>query len=100
MSFYNETNGEAVFTTPTVGMVGLLEDIDRRCTQDFKHEGDVIVLLDALLELAAREGVPAMAVGCVIGDILSINVDGQNEINLPLKVINEKWRGAIACFLE
>jgi phosphoribosylformylglycinamidine synthase subunit PurL len=36
VSFYNETNGEAIFPTPTVGMVGLLEDIEKRCTQDFK----------------------------------------------------------------
>ncbi len=56
VSFYNETNGEAVFPTPTVGMVGLLDDIDRRCTQDFKDEGETIVLLgDTFLELGGSE---------------------------------------------
>ncbi len=45
VSFYNETRGEAVYPTPTVGMLGLLPDISRRCTQSFKSEGDVVVLL-------------------------------------------------------
>ncbi len=45
VSFYNETKGEAIYPTPTVGMVGLLENIDSHCTQWFKSDGDVIVLL-------------------------------------------------------
>jgi phosphoribosylformylglycinamidine synthase len=45
VSFYNETKGEAVFPTPTVGMVGLIEDIDKVCTLGFKDEGDLIILL-------------------------------------------------------
>ena len=45
VSLYNETNGEAIFPTPTVGMVGLLKDISKRCTQEFKAVGDVIILL-------------------------------------------------------
>jgi len=49
VSFYNETNGEAVFPTPTVGMVGLLDDVELCCTQDFKQAGDLIVLLGETL---------------------------------------------------
>jgi phosphoribosylformylglycinamidine synthase len=45
VSLYNETKGEAVYPTPVVGMVGLIEDIDRRCTMRFKHDGDIVVLL-------------------------------------------------------
>ncbi|MEW6660991.1 MAG: phosphoribosylformylglycinamidine synthase subunit PurL [Bacillota bacterium] len=45
VSFYNETNGEPVFPTPVVGMVGLLPEISKRCTMDFKQAGDVVVLL-------------------------------------------------------
>lgn len=45
VSLYNETNGEAIFPTPTVGMVGLLKDVSKRCTQEFKAVGDVIMLL-------------------------------------------------------
>ena len=45
VSLYNETKGVAIYPTPVVGMVGLIEDLERRCTQDFKNAGDVIVLL-------------------------------------------------------
>jgi len=45
VSFYNETNGQAVYPTPVVGMVGLLDDIDKRCTIGFKDDGDVVYLL-------------------------------------------------------
>jgi len=45
VSFYNETLGKAVFPTPVVGMLGLMEDVNHATTQWFKEEGDLIVLL-------------------------------------------------------
>ncbi|MFC1624738.1 phosphoribosylformylglycinamidine synthase subunit PurL, partial [Candidatus Omnitrophota bacterium] len=44
-SFYNENPKGAVDPTPMVGIVGLIEDVEKRVTQDFKNEGDAIVLL-------------------------------------------------------
>ncbi|OGJ85622.1 MAG: phosphoribosylformylglycinamidine synthase II [Candidatus Raymondbacteria bacterium RifOxyA12_full_50_37] len=45
VSFYNENPDGAVYPTPTVGMVGLLNDVDKHQTQWFKKAGDRIVLL-------------------------------------------------------
>jgi len=45
VSLYNETKGKAIYPTPVVGMVGLIEDVDRHCTSGFKDEGDVVFLL-------------------------------------------------------
>jgi len=45
VSFYNETMGEAIYPTPTIGMVGIIEDVKNHCTQWWKNSGDVIVLL-------------------------------------------------------
>ena len=45
VSFYNETSGQAIFPTPCVGMVGLLEDISLHQSQWFKEEGDLVFLL-------------------------------------------------------
>jgi phosphoribosylformylglycinamidine synthase len=45
VSLYNETHGVAIYPTPTVGMVGLLEDVNLHCTSWFKDEGDFILLL-------------------------------------------------------
>lgn len=45
VSFYNETNGQAVYPTPVVGMVGLVPDLDQMVGAGFKEPGDLIVLL-------------------------------------------------------
>jgi len=45
VSLYNETRGEAVYPTPVVGMVGLIEDVAKHCTSGFKNEGDLVFLL-------------------------------------------------------
>ena len=45
VSFYNQNPDGPVFPTPTIGMVGIIEDMKHRMTLDFKTAGDVIVLL-------------------------------------------------------
>jgi phosphoribosylformylglycinamidine synthase len=45
VSFYNETKGVAIYPTPTIGMVGLIDDVAMHCTQWWKDEGDVIIML-------------------------------------------------------
>jgi len=45
VSFYNETDGVPIHPTPTIGMVGLLEKVERFATPWFKAAGDIVVLL-------------------------------------------------------
>ncbi|WP_297991453.1 phosphoribosylformylglycinamidine synthase subunit PurL [Anoxybacillus sp.] len=45
VSLYNETNGEAIYPTPIVGMVGVVEDINHITTQSFKQPGDFIYVI-------------------------------------------------------
>jgi len=45
VSFYNQNPDGAVYPTPTIGMVGLLEDVKDKMTLNFKEEGDLIFLL-------------------------------------------------------
>lgn len=46
VSFYNQsTDGGAVFPTPTIGMIGVLDSIKQRMTLDFKESGDYIYLI-------------------------------------------------------
>jgi phosphoribosylformylglycinamidine synthase len=47
VSFYNETPEGAIYPTPTIGMLGILDDVNRRCGSAFREEGDVLVLLRA-----------------------------------------------------
>jgi len=57
VSLYNETDGNAIYPTPTIGVVGLLEHADRVVSGHFKETGDAIVLLgrDGAGELGGSE---------------------------------------------
>ena len=45
VSLYNETNGQAILPTPTIGGVGLIEDFTKSMTLAFKAEGEAILLV-------------------------------------------------------
>jgi len=46
VSFYNQSSDEGpVFPTPTIGMLGLMEDPAHQMTLDFKEAGDIIYLI-------------------------------------------------------
>ncbi|OQW54293.1 phosphoribosylformylglycinamidine synthase subunit PurL [Candidatus Raskinella chloraquaticus] len=65
VSLYNETNGQAIMPTPTIGGVGLLPDLSRRAGIAFNREGDTLLLIGEtvgwlgqslyLREICARE---------------------------------------------
>lgn len=46
VSFYNQSSYEGpVFPTPTIGMIGIVEDKKHQTTLNFKNEGDLIYVL-------------------------------------------------------
>ncbi|HQS35055.1 MAG TPA: AIR synthase related protein, partial [Sediminibacterium sp.] len=47
VSFYNQNPDGPVYPTPTIGMVGILDNIDQKMTMHFKDAGDIIVLIGA-----------------------------------------------------
>ncbi|MGE7186947.1 phosphoribosylformylglycinamidine synthase subunit PurL [Peribacillus sp. NPDC006672] len=56
VSLYNETNGEAIYPTPVVGMVGLVSDLQHITTQSFKNESDLIYVVgEAKVEFGGSE---------------------------------------------
>ena len=50
VSLYNETGEQAVYPTPVIGMLGLLEDVTVRAQPAFANEGDEVFLLGSTLE--------------------------------------------------
>jgi phosphoribosylformylglycinamidine synthase len=56
VSLYNETDGNAIYPTPVIGVVGLLEHADRVVSGRFKDTGEVVMLLgDGRGELGGSE---------------------------------------------
>ena len=47
VSLYNESDGQAVWPTPVIGMVGLIDDAEKVVTPGFKRPGDVVFVLGA-----------------------------------------------------
>lgn len=45
VSLYNERSGSAVYPTPTIGMVGLVEDLSHVTTQFAKQAGDLVYVI-------------------------------------------------------
>jgi phosphoribosylformylglycinamidine synthase len=45
VSLYNETNGEGILPTPTIGGVGVVDDVTVRASASLKREGDALVLI-------------------------------------------------------
>jgi phosphoribosylformylglycinamidine synthase subunit PurL len=50
VSFYNETEGEGIFPTPVLGVVGILEDRTKKLSHHFKEKGDLVYLAGATAE--------------------------------------------------
>jgi len=45
VSLYNDTDGKSIKPTPTIGMVGLLEDVENRVAMSFRRAGDLVARL-------------------------------------------------------
>jgi len=80
VSFYNETEGRAIPPTPTIAMVGLLDDIDQHTTQWFKAEGDAIVLLGRTREELGASEYLALTHGAVRGAPPWIDLDVEKQV--------------------
>ncbi|MCL0075483.1 phosphoribosylformylglycinamidine synthase subunit PurL [Dehalococcoidia bacterium] len=76
VSLYNETRDEAIYPTPVVGMLGLIEDIAKRCTMPFKSEGDLVLVLGERGDNLA---------GSEYLEVLHGKVAGRPSINLELE---------------
>ena len=75
VSLYNETNGEAVYPTPVIGMVGLISDLKHVTTQNFKKAGDVIYVIGEGKEEWGGTELQKMLHGKIFGKAPSIDLD-------------------------
>ena len=81
VSLYNESPQSAVNPTPTVGMVGLLENIENRITQGFKKEGSTVVLLgETKGELGGSEYLYKLH-GLTAGKPPTLNVETEGNLH-------------------
>jgi len=80
VSFYNESPETAVYPTPTIGMVGLVEDLKHITTSFFKDEGDVIYLLGEDKEELGGSEYAKVIHSKVAGESPTINLDEEKKL--------------------
>ena len=81
VSFYNETKGAAIYPTPTIGMVGIFEDVQRHLTQAFKREGDTVALLGATREELGGSEYLAVIHGIERGMPPSLDLEAEKRLH-------------------
>jgi len=76
VSLYNERSGEAVYPTPTIGMVGLIEDLAHVTTQEVKAAGDVVFVIgETNTEFGGSELQKLLNNGVISGKAPAINLE-------------------------
>ena len=86
VSFYNETDGDGVLPTPTIGMVGLIEDSKKIITQGFKNEGDIIALLGTTNDDLSVSEYAQTILGYTTNELIEIGEVPRLDLDLEKKV--------------
>lgn len=93
VSFHNESKDFAIYPTPTIGMVGMIDDISKICSLEFKDEGDLVYLVGPdRRELGGSEFLKQMF-NLVVGNAPIINLE--EELNLQNFLLNGIANGTI-----
>ena len=97
VSFYNETDGDGVLPTPTIGMVGVVEDVRKIITQGFKTEGDLIALLGTTNDDLSVSEYAQTILGYTtnelieIGEVPRINLDLEKKVQDVCLLLADKY---------
>lgn len=80
VSLYNENPGGAIYPTPTIGMVGVLDDVEKHLTAYFRTEGDVILLLGQTRDELGGSEYLKVEFGKVAGDAPLLDLDAEKRL--------------------
>jgi phosphoribosylformylglycinamidine synthase len=93
VSFYNESPDAAVYPTPVIGMVGVIDDVKNVTTSFFKNVDDLIYVLGEDFEEIGGSEYLALEHDIVAGKIPALNID--TEINLQKTLLELIDKGII-----
>lgn len=80
VSFYNESPNAAVYPTPTIGMLGVLDEVTCAMTSHFKNVGDEIALLGVNLEEVGGSAYLKTIHGHVAGDCPQLDLARERAV--------------------
>jgi len=94
VSLYNERSGVAVYPTPTIGLVGLVEDLSHVTTQDVKASGDIVYLIGETMTEFGGSELQKMVEGRIFGKAPSIDL--QVEVSRQDALLTAIQTGLVA----
>ena len=80
VSFYNENTQGAVYPTPVIGMVGLLENIDNFTSASFKDDGDFIIALGSINSTLGASEYLKTIYGKIEGPIHNFDIESELSV--------------------
>ncbi len=88
VSFYNETQGKPIYPTPVIGMLGVLEDVERRIPGGFQKPRSTIVLLggcpgppDSVRRVFSSSEYARVICGVVAGEPPAIDLEYEKRVH-------------------
>ena len=84
VSLYNENPRGAIHPTPTIGMVGVVEDLDHITTIGFKNDGDVVILLGRNTEEFGASEYLRVVHGLTAGDAPRVDLAAERALQTAL----------------
>ena len=89
VSFYNETNGQPIYPSPIIGMLGLINDISKRCDMAFKVEDHSVILLGETREELGGSEYLKVCAQTVAGRVPELDLKKEKQlISLILELID------------
>jgi phosphoribosylformylglycinamidine synthase len=100
VSFYNETDGRGILPTPTIGMVGIVEDVRKLVTQGFKTEGDLIALLGETKDDLAASEYAQTVLGLTTAELIENGIVPEIDLDFEKRVQETLLKLADAALLK
>lgn len=88
VSFYNESADGPIYPTPSIGMIGVIEDVEKTCTSSFKNAGDLIVLIGDNTDEVGASLYLKEIYGIEAGVVPELNLEKEKKVqNVCLKAV-------------
>jgi len=85
VSFHNESQNFAVFPTPVIGMLGIIDDLNKRMAPEFKQNGDLIYLLGNNRSEVGGSELVKLYFSKITGDAPKLDLD--EEVRLQIATL-------------
>jgi phosphoribosylformylglycinamidine synthase len=106
VSLFNETDGRAIYPTPVIGMVGVVEDVECLTRPAFRSVGDDIVLLGTSRDELGGSEYLYVTAGLVAGEPPEVDLEGERALQQTvlalgraclLRSAHDCSKGGLAC---